>query len=298
MNNDLYPLTLEPVISEQWGHSESSIYDEEGPREFTQGLIRLAADNSRVAAGPMAGRTLGHLKQLWGADLVGANAADDPDAPFPLEMKMRRTGGSALAVGLDGVSLWFFLKAGDKSTLNAGFEAGLNLKAAAAEAGGDPGRWADYMPEYEAAGKTCLLLPPFSPLLLGAGLDVLQIGPPAAPLPVWPLDGGDGGSISRAAESDPPRWLAYESLGGGMEQVFDSENLTVTLVTTSLMRGVLSQDASTVIWPLEGQGRLRTQGPAPATRIQPGRAVVIPAGLGRYTIESGAEISCLIIEAA
>lgn len=299
MSTELYPLTVEPSIGEQiWGRFSYPPPPDEGlPPGFSLGTLRLATDNSRVAAGPQAGRSLGQLRQLWGSKLVGSNAGGDPDRPLPVELKLKRTGEAALAVALADDSLWYFLSAEEDSTVNTGYRRGLNFKTAAAAAGRDPGRWSEFMPEYPVEAGQSLYLPPLAPLLLGAGLTVAQIGSPTSTLPRWPLPGDDQESLRLAAASEPPVWLKTREAAPGRVEIFNDPNLMISLITTGHLSSTISPEAATFIWPLSGQGRIRSRGPAPVTRMQPGRAIMLPAALGRYSVESGATVTYLLVEA-
>ncbi len=299
MSTDLYPLTLEPVVVEQArNRAADPVPDDDAlPPGFTSGTLWMATDASRVAAGPQAGRSLGYLRQLWGPELVGRGAGGDLNGPLPVELKLKRTGEAALAVGLAEDSLWHFLAADEGSSVQAGFTPGLDFARAAAAAGDDPGRWSEFMPEYEVEPGRSLWLPRLAPLVLGAGLTVAQISPPGGNLFPWPLDGSGPEALRRAAESGSPVWLPPGDSGAECAVIYRDQRLAVSLITTAQLPGLASPDATTFLWPLQGQGRIRARGPAPATRLQPGRVVMMPAALGRYTIESGGLVSYLLIEA-
>lgn len=298
MNPELYPLTLEPVITEKfWGRSGSSSLDSDDSSDFKQGTMLMATDHSKVLAGPLAGRSLGQLRQLWGSLLVGSLAGGDPDTPVAVELKLKRTGDMALAVALTENSLWYVLAADEDSSLNAGFRVDIDLAEAASEAEGDPGIWAEFMTEYPVEAGQCLYLPRLSPLLLGSGLTVAQIGSPARVSPHWPLAGTGADSFSLSSSIPQPVWLKTVAVGPGQGEFFRDTKLTVRLLAVSQFSSVVSQDSATFIWPLFGQGRIRTRGPAPATRLQPGRVVMLPAGLGRYAIGSRGTMGFLLIEA-
>jgi mannose-6-phosphate isomerase class I len=49
----------------------------------------------------------------------------------------------------------------------------------------------------------------------------------------------------------------------------------------------------TVLCPIKGSGRIMTSGVKESVRLRPGQAVIIPAGIGRYSLQSGTTISCL-----
>jgi len=295
---ELYPVTLEPSVAEQpWGLSEDFSAEESALRGFS-GTLLMAAGNSKAAAGPLAGRSLGYLRQLWGSRLVGSTSGGDPDAPLPAELKLKRTESTALAVSLTEDSLWYVLGVEEDSAVHAGFNPGLDFREAAEAAGGDLGRWTEFMPESMAREGQCLFLPQTAPLLMGTGLTLAQIGPPAQQLLTWPLPGPGVQGLKLAESGRPPVWSAPQTLEPGRMEIYRGPRLTVQLITTSHLSDLVSQEAATFLWPIAGQGRIRARGPAPVTRLQPGRVVMMPAGLGRYAIESGGSVSYLLIEAS
>lgn len=294
---ELYPITLEPSVAEQpWGLSEDFSAEESALKGFS-GTLLMAAGNSRAAAGPLAGRNLGYLRQLWGASLVGSRSGGDPDAPLPVELKLKRTDSAALAVSLTEDSLWYVLGTEEDSALNAGFLPGLDFREAAEEAGGDLGLWTDFMPEFPAQEGQCLFLPQNAPLLIGAGLTLAHIGPPARQLLTWPLPGPGVQGLKMAESARPPLWPVPRTLEPGRVEIYSGPDLSIQLITSSHLSDLTSPEAATFLWPVSGQGRIRARGPAPVTRLQPGRVVMLPAGLGRYAIESGGSVSYLLIEA-
>ncbi|MDL2260383.1 hypothetical protein LJB99_05880, partial [Deltaproteobacteria bacterium OttesenSCG-928-K17] len=298
MSTELYPLTLEPLVAEQiWGRSVELPDDGSLPAAFL-GVMVMVAANSRVVAGPEAGRSLSYLRQMWGPKLMGSEAGGDYDGPLPVELKLRRTGDTALAVGLDSDSLWHFLAADENSSVNAGFQNDLDFQTAFQQAGDDAGRWSEFMPEQAVESGQNLFLPKFSPLLLGSGLTVAQISRPAKALPSWPLNGPTDEDLKLAAASASPVWLpAPPREDGQANELARPGGLRVSLVTATHLSSAVNPEAATFLWPVAGQGRIRTRGPAPATRLTPGRVVMLPAGLGRYAVESGASVTYLLIEA-
>lgn len=298
MSADLYPLTLEPIVAALiWARpGEASQENEALPDNFF-GTLLMADGNSRVAAGPQAGRSLAYLRQEWGPKLVGIESGGDYDGPLPVELKLKRTGDFALAVGLTEDSVWHFLSAGEDSSINAGFNPGLELKAAAQEAGRDPGLWSEFMPEYAVEPGQGLLLPRFCPMILGAGLSVAQIGPPARALPQWPLAGSNSEGLRLSSHSQAPAWLPEAMPEAGRTALFRSPSLKISLIVASHFSSVVNPDAATFLWPVFGRGRVRTRGPAPVTRLDQGKVLMLPAALGRYAVESGGLVGYLLIEA-
>ncbi|KXS56764.1 MAG: hypothetical protein AMR96_00725 [Candidatus Adiutrix intracellularis] len=296
--DELYPLTLEPVIAEQfWKHSANPSFHAEDmtPSELTAGTLWLATDSSRVAAGPQAGRSLNYLRQRWQADLVGSIIASTPDVPLPLELKLKYTGDSTLTVALTEDSLWYILTAEEGASINAGFQPGLNFSALRKECKSDPDRWAEFMTKYSVQENQGFNLPQMLPLLLGAGLTLAQIGPPARSLSAWPFDDSNTEALRLAEENRPLLWLNFTTLNPENSKIFQNSNLTVNLISTSELNALTAPETATFIWPLAGQGRIHTQGPAPTTRLQPGRVIMLPASLGHYAIESSGKITYLLI---
>ncbi|MDR1920790.1 MAG: hypothetical protein LBS31_03490, partial [Candidatus Adiutrix sp.] len=118
MTNELYPLILEPFIADP-------AWDDLAGRPLN--ALWLAADAALIAAGPQAGRTVDHLKHLWGERLVGAAAGSSPDAPLAVELKIARNAEkTALTVVTVGDSLWRVLEASPDGQASAGCPGRLN----------------------------------------------------------------------------------------------------------------------------------------------------------------------------
>lgn len=282
---------MEPQLAECFGSRADA------PGSWPQSSTLMAGESSRVATGPQAGCSLNQLRHLWGADLVGPSLAAEPRSPLPLELRLTRTAEAPLAVSLSEDCLWYLLDAQEDSSLNAGYIKGLDFERAAASAGADPGRWAEYMPQYPLESGSCLFLPQRAPLILGPGLTVAQIGRPAQSLSPWPLAGDGPEALELARLSASPFWPGFKSLEPGTAEIFNTRTLRVLLRTVSEYLGHSSPDVLTFIWPIAGQGRLRCRGPAPAIRLAPGRVLMLPAALGGYSVESSSQISYLHIEA-
>ncbi|MDR2725624.1 MAG: hypothetical protein LBC90_06095 [Candidatus Adiutrix sp.] len=265
--NEIYPLTLEPIPAEQFQDRSGRPWPAGEVPEFSLGTLWLAADASRVAAGPQAGRSLAYLRHLWGVKLAGLKAGGTPDMPMPLELKLKTTRETSQSLAMTDYSLWYILAAEEDSFIRAGF------RPDSAEFAAEAGR--------------CLFLPPGAPLILGPGLTLAQFGPSARLIQPSP---------EAMADERPPVWLAPAAAGPGEALVFQDHHLTVRLITTAHWSGLTAPEALTFLWPLAGQGRVLTQGPAPTTRLKPGRAVLLPAAMGRYAVESAGRVSYLLLE--
>ncbi|MDR2935038.1 MAG: hypothetical protein LBV70_04060, partial [Candidatus Adiutrix sp.] len=241
--NEPYPLTLEPIPAEQFQGRSDRLWPAGEVPEFSAGTFWLATDNSRVAAGPQAGRSLGYLRHLWGADLTGLSAGDHPDSPLPVELKLKNTGEASQTLSLTAYSLWYILAAEDEAALRAGWPEG----PAEARAEIDLGRRPELWPEFEAEAGRCLWLPQGAPLFLGAGLTLAQIGPPAGQFPPGP-------PTDAQADPRPPVWLAPAAAGPEESVLFQDPPLSVRLITTAHRSDLTASEALTFIWPLAGQG--------------------------------------------
>ncbi|MBU0640397.1 MAG: class I mannose-6-phosphate isomerase [Planctomycetes bacterium] len=85
------PVVFEPLYKvKPWGgRALARLFDKQLPPDQPIGesweLVSLPDNESRVAAGPLAGRTLSDLIEMWGKDLLGAAAL--ADGRFPLLIK-------------------------------------------------------------------------------------------------------------------------------------------------------------------------------------------------------------------
>ena len=91
MSAKLYPLRTEPFLSERvWGGTRLAGYGKKIPETGHIGESWEISGHrdglSRVAAGPLAGKTIPELVKEFGAALVGT--AVDLDRPFPLLVKL------------------------------------------------------------------------------------------------------------------------------------------------------------------------------------------------------------------
>ena len=88
----------------------------------------------------------------------------------------------------------------------------------------------------------------------------------------------------------------YTVCSGRDRMLYQGPQYTVTLVNTSFFSS--DGDKMRLICPVKGRGSVETSGLPETARLHPGQAVIIPAGIGRYSIKSSTLISYLMFEYA
>lgn len=187
----LYPLTFEPVFrSYIWGGRRlGAVLGKsigEGPRYAESWeVVDHGPDQSVVAGGPLAGKTLAELVQRCGSDLLGG--AMPADRRFPLLLKyldcnrvlsVQVHPDDAYAATLDPPDLgkteaWYVVDAEPGSTIYAGLVEGVDREAFATAI--RTGRVADVLHEIAAQPGQCIFIPAGTVHALGAGILVAEI---------------------------------------------------------------------------------------------------------------------------
>jgi len=186
----LPPLILSPIYRRYlWGgrRFESAFgrrLPEPGPYAESWQLVDRGADQSVVAAGPLAGTTLGSLVQTRGVDLLGRHA---PRAAFPLLFKfldacqdlsvqVHPDDVRAAALGtpdLGKTEAWYVIDAVAGSRIYAGLRAGVTRDhlAEALRAG----RCDEVIHSFPVQAGDCVFIPAGTVHAIGAGLLVAEI---------------------------------------------------------------------------------------------------------------------------
>jgi mannose-6-phosphate isomerase class I len=86
----------------------------------------------------------------------------------------------------------------------------------------------------------------------------------------------------------------YTVCSGRDRILYQGPQYTVTLVNTNFFTSTGKK--MSLICPTRGRGSIETSGIREIVRLHPGQAVIIPAGIGRYTIKSSTIISYLLFE--
>jgi mannose-6-phosphate isomerase len=147
-------------------------------------LVDRDTDQSIVAAGPLAGTTLGDLVRQQGRDLLGRHA---PRAAFPLlfkfldacrDLSVQVHPDDAMAARLSPPDLgkteaWYVIDAMPGSRIFAGLRAGVDREALAAAL--RAGRCDEVMHSFEPREGDCIFIPAGTVHAIGAGLVVAEI---------------------------------------------------------------------------------------------------------------------------
>ena len=147
-------------------------------------LVDRGADQSVVAAGPLAGTTLGELVRQRGPELLGRHA---PRAVFPLLFKFLDacrdlsvqvhpddTRAARLSPpDLGKTEAWYVIDAAAGSRIYAGLRTGIDRESLAASL--RAGRCEDVMHSFEPRPGDCVFIPAGTVHAIGAGLLVAEI---------------------------------------------------------------------------------------------------------------------------
>jgi mannose-6-phosphate isomerase len=186
----LYPLRFIPVLRRYvWGgrRLETVLGKRLGPgQDYAESweLVDRGADQSIVAAGPLAGATLGELTRRHGADLLGRH---HPQPRFPLLFKfLDATHTLSLQVHPDDeraarldppdlgkTEAWVILAAEPGSVIYAGLKRGTDRQLLEREVA--RGTCELLLHRFEPHVGDCVFLPAGVPHAIGAGLVVAEI---------------------------------------------------------------------------------------------------------------------------
>ena len=186
----LPPLVLRPLYRRYiWGgrHFESSLGRTLPPGDdYAESweLVDRGADQSVVAAGPLAGTTLGALVREHGRDLLGRHA---PQAAFPLlfkfldacrDLSVQVHPDDARAARLTPpdrgkTEAWYVVDAEPGARIYAGLKPGVDIPGLAA--GLRSGRCDELLHSFAARPGDCVFIPAGTVHAIGAGLIVAEI---------------------------------------------------------------------------------------------------------------------------
>jgi mannose-6-phosphate isomerase len=190
MPDVLPPLLLRPIYRRYlWGGRRfASVFGRDLPvgEDFAESwqLVDRGDEQSVVAAGPLAGQTLGRLVREQGHDLLGRHAGL---AAFPLlfkfldaarDLSVQVHPDDAVAARLDPPDLgkteaWVVVDAAAGARIYAGLREGVDAAALAAALRG--GRCDEVLHAFEPRAGDCVFIPAGTVHAIGAGLLVAEI---------------------------------------------------------------------------------------------------------------------------
>ena len=186
----LYPLTFRPLFrSYLWGGRRlesllgKQLGDEPRYAESWE-IVDHGDDQSVVAEGPLAGKTLGDLVRERGEELLGPGRRYDAfpllfkflDAHKVLSVQVHPDDAYAATLNppdLGKTEAWVILHADPGSKIYAGLKPGVNRETLRAEIAA--GRTAETLHVFEAKPGDCVFIPAGTVHALGAGLVVAEI---------------------------------------------------------------------------------------------------------------------------
>jgi mannose-6-phosphate isomerase class I len=190
---------------------------------------------------------------------------------------------------LSGEELWCVLEAGVESWVAAGAT--------------PDGPWPKRLKRSPVEAGDRFLMPPGLVRCQGPNLTVLKILPTGSMVQTlfdWdrPNDPWDYTAPPKPVEIADGGIRQLKPVCEGRNRVLHRSPLyDVTLVNTSF--STAKGDRLSIICPIKGRARVQSTGGAQENlRLHPGQAVVIPAGLHRWSVESGTLVSYLHISLA
>lgn len=306
----MHPLLLDPVYRRYlWGGRRfASALGRDLPpgddfAESWELVDRPAPDQSVVAAGPLAGRTLGDLVRGHGHDLFGRHA---PLAAFPLLFKFldaRRDlsvqvhpddARAARLVPPDRgkTEAWYVVAAEPGSRIYAGLSPGAGqADLAAAIRVGD---CAGVLHSFEARKGDCIFIPAGTVHAIGAGLLVAEIqqssdvtyrlfdwnrtGPDGQPRPLHVEAGVEAVTRFGPVMPVPPQATADPAT----KRLVTSDYFLFEEVRPSAAWEIGGDDACHVLAVLDGT--LAFDDPWHLPSVGRGRTILLPAAIGRQTL--------------
>jgi mannose-6-phosphate isomerase class I len=290
---EIAPLALEPLVTERsWGATGHSSFN--GPAK-AQGLkwgeIWLATEDfglsSKVSSGPFEGNHLKFFRERWGAGFTG-QISTEIKRVLNFSLRIERTGAEPGPVRVfSGEEFWYVLEAGLDSWLGLGTTS-------------DEGPWPSRLNKVSVESGDRFLLPKGFVRAQGPNLTILKAlvaDSIVQTLYDWDRKPDVWGFTPPPIDIDIENsaLLPLKTICEGRNRLFyQGPFYSVKLINTDFVSD--KGKKFSILCPVKGRGRIQVSGHPDNIRLNPGQAVVLPAGLGRYSIQSGTIISYLLFE--
>jgi hypothetical protein len=290
---EIAPLSLAPIVAvRSWGATGHSSFNVPAKCDGVKwGEIWLATEdfglNNAVTSGPFAGNFLPFFKERWG---VGFTGLLSPQLKHVLSLSLRieRTGPQPGPVRVfSGDEFWYVLEAGVDSWLSFGTTS-------------DDGPWPDRLNKISPEPGDRFLLPKGLIRAQGPNLTILKAltaNSLVQTLYDWDRKPEVWGFTPppKDIEIEKTEPLPLKTVCEGRNRIlYEGPAFSVKLINTNFVSE--KGEKLSLICPIKGRGRIQVSGQNDNLRLHPGQAVVLPAGLGRYSIESGTIISYLLFQ--
>jgi mannose-6-phosphate isomerase len=310
----MHPLLLTPIYRRYlWGGRRFTTLlgrDLPSGNDFAESweLVDRGADQSVVAAGPLAGATLGDLVRHRGVELLGRHA---PRAAFPLlfkyldacrDLSVQVHPDDARAARLTPPDLgkteaWYVIDAAAGSRIYAGLRDGVDRQTLAAAV--QAGRCAEVLHAFEPQAGDCVFIPAGTVHALGAGLviaEIQQSSDVTYRLYDWDRVGADGkprplhveaglDAVTRFGPVAPAR-LEASSARANARRLVTSDFFVFDEIRTPGDWQVGGDDACHFVTVLSGEFHLDEAWRLPP--LLPGTSMLMPAALARQTLSATA----------
>jgi len=186
----LYPLKFEPIFKQTlWGGEKlKNVFQKSAPERTGESweISGLAGDESVVANGPLAGKTLPDLCRQYGAELLGQKVTAQTGTEFPLlfkfidakqDLSLQVHPNDALAQKRHGcfgkTEMWYVLQADEGAQLINGFTK--ELPRNEYESAVQSGAILDYVGTYKVQAGDGFFIPAGRIHGIGAGILIAEI---------------------------------------------------------------------------------------------------------------------------
>jgi mannose-6-phosphate isomerase len=266
-------------------------------------LVDHGDDQSVVAAGPLAGRTLGELVRDRGPELLGGRRTGGPfpllfkflDACRDLSVQVHPDDARAALLSppdLGKTEAWYIIDAAPGSRIYAGLASGVDRPALAAAL--HAGRCEDVLHSFEPRAGDCVFIPAGTVHAIGAGLVVAEIqessdvtyrlydwnrtGPDGKPRPLHVEAGLE--AVTRFEPVVPLRRPA--DWAAGTRPLVQCDYYSFEEVRPQGDWSVGGDDCWHFLAVIDGQVQLDPAWGLPP--LQKGRTVLLPAAIGRQSL--------------
>ncbi|MEP7293803.1 MAG: type I phosphomannose isomerase catalytic subunit [Chloroflexota bacterium] len=310
----LYPLLLDPSLHVKvWGGRKlETVMHKTLPTSEPYGESWEMHDSAKVANGALAGRTLGDLLPVYGAELLGT--MNDPKAGMPLLVKLLDATDwlsvqvhpdDAQAAQLEGeprgkTEAWYVIAAEPKSRLVIGVRTDSSREEVAEAIRAN--RLEDLLVYANVEAGDVLFIPAGTIHALGPGIlvyEIQQSSDTTYRLYDWGRVGLDGKprslhidkSLSVSRIGSLPSIHSSGGESAAAVDLIDSPYFRTTLHQHGDAKAALNTEGRVfhVLTCVEGEAKIAA-GDYPVLTLETGRTVLIPAAVGRYTLTGKAKV--------
>src|SRR3954462_15302430 len=307
--SDLYPLLLGPEFHERvWGSRDlAPIYDRRiAPDDPAIGEAWLTGDRCKVANGPLQGKSLDELTQIFGEKLIGNRVGQKrfpllikflfPQEKLSVQVHPDDDGARRIGQPCGKTECWYVLKAEPGAQVGLGLTPGTTreqLKTAIQETRAEKLlNWIDLHAGdliYVDAGTVHAIGPGSVIVETQQNSDTTyRLYDYGRPRELHVEKG-----LAATKEKTRAGKIAPQPLSNGDLRLVASPCFTIEKWHLEKPRELATSSASpTVLVALEGCGVVETQGNQPVTFTK-GEAVVLPAALGKFQLRPQWQLECL-----